>query len=697
MKKILLSLMLICAFAIAEAQVICGTGTIKRWDGSGAPGDQGTGQAGNPGNLFIIDGSSVDWIQHITGPYNYAGTPRGGFEPDPHIASVSPANVQLDGLRNASAPNYDRDVPGQDHRDLRYFAFTYDQANVYFYFRRPKNNTAQVSLYYFIDINVDGYMKTGEPVIKVTFNNSGSDIEMGWYEAVNSNALAAGSYDPVKGNTMSATTIRAKNPPSTSEWAIGSADGWNMPGVFHELGNNVNLPGLVMTNGIQEVFDAATLVDTHPDGTEPGYGVEFAVPFSYIGMYTAAGLTSGTSLTYTRVFTWHVSLGSGNSGIAGAEDNAGGCCSGVALSGLPNISATLASFGSNPNSITPFDYRLTIPYKDNAGVNTKVATSRITIRNPKDANGVDLDGADVATWILTGFKDVNCNADATEGSIVLDYEPTLSEPNDADGVGGNKDYVFLVPDPATDGLIIVPANGTACFYVNLNTAPGGFPPLKTANVGFVASTEFDIPSNDCFATQIGGTGTNLDVLPVKFLSFNAVRNGDNVNLAWQTATEENSKGFEIQRMIGAAGGWQTVGYVSTQAVNGTSSSALNYQFADLGNSTKAISQYRLKQVDKDNRGSYSIIRSVRGQGQKGNTIVYPNPSSDGRVSIIFEDVNGTRDVSVTDMSGRVIKQMRGITNNNITIENLTAGMYTVRIVSNETGEQEVQKFVVNKR
>ena len=86
-----------------------------------------------------------------------------------------------------------------------------------------------------------------------------------------------------------------------------------------------------------------------------------------------------------------------------------------------------------------------------------------------------------------------------------------------------------------------------------------------------------------------------------------------------------------------------------------------------------------------------------GEGQPGKTVVYPNPSSDGKVSIIFDDVNGIRDVSVTDISGRVIKQMKGVTNNNITIENLTAGFYTVRIVNNETGEQVVEKFVVNKR
>ena len=67
------------------------------------------------------------------------------------------------------------------------------------------------------------------------------------------------------------------------------------------------------------------------------------------------------------------------------------------------------------------------------------------------------------------------------------------------------------------------------------------------------------------------------------------------------------------------------------------------------------------------------------------------------MNIIFEDVNGSRDVSVSDITGRVIKQIKGITTNNILVDNLTGGIYTVRIINNETSEQEVQKFVVNKR
>jgi hypothetical protein len=111
---------------------------------------------------------------------------------------------------------------------------------------------------------------------------------------------------------------------------------------------------------------------------------------------------------------------------------------------------------------------------------------------------------------------------------------------------------------------------------------------------------------------------------------------------------------------------------------------------------KGITQYRIRQVDIDGKYKYTEIRSVRGEGQLGKTIVYPNPSSDGRVNILFEDASATRNVTVTDMSGRLIKEYRGITNNNLTIENLPTGMFMIRIVVPETGEQVVNKVFVNK-
>ncbi|MBL7747673.1 MAG: T9SS type A sorting domain-containing protein [Chitinophagaceae bacterium] len=185
------------------------------------------------------------------------------------------------------------------------------------------------------------------------------------------------------------------------------------------------------------------------------------------------------------------------------------------------------------------------------------------------------------------------------------------------------------------------------------------------------------------------------VLPVELSSFSATRNRSNVLLKWDTKTEQNNSGFAVERNTGNSI-WQEIAFVRSLAAGGNSSAELQYQYVDL-NTYKGITQYRIRQIDLDNRSKYSDIRSVRGEGQPGKTVIYPNPTSNGKVNILFEEANIARDISVLDMSGRAIKILKGITSNNVVIENLTPGMYSVRIVTVATGEQVVEKIVVNKR
>jgi hypothetical protein len=183
-------------------------------------------------------------------------------------------------------------------------------------------------------------------------------------------------------------------------------------------------------------------------------------------------------------------------------------------------------------------------------------------------------------------------------------------------------------------------------------------------------------------------------LPVSISTFTAKRAGSNVNLYWQTTYELNNTGFFIERNVN--GTWQEVGFVASQGLNGNSNDLRSYTHVD-ANNVKGMSQYRLRQVDLDGKTKLSDIRTVRGEDQPVKLTVYPNPSSDGRVNIVFDDAIAVRNVSVLDMSGRVVRTMNGISNNNITIENLQPGMYTVRVVVPETGAQGVEKIIVNKR
>lgn len=231
------------------------------------------------------------------------------------------------------------------------------------------------------------------------------------------------------------------------------------------------------------------------------------------------------------------------------------------------------------------------------------------------------------------------------------------------------------------------SNGTVtyCYYVGPNN--------NNNLAGHNSQFRFNIAYRVNGILQ-AGCGEQIP-LPINLSSFTATRNNNAVAVQWKTASESNSLGFEVQRLIGT-GMWQAVSFINTKAVNGYSATETAYAFTDQ-NPTKGVTQYRIKQVDVDQRIRFSEIRAVRGLGQKAKTIVYPNPSVSGsKVNVLFDENDGTRDVALIDMSGRMLRQWKGFTNNSLQIENLTPGIYNLKVTLREKGEQHIEKIVVNK-
>jgi hypothetical protein len=174
-------------------------------------------------------------------------------------------------------------------------------------------------------------------------------------------------------------------------------------------------------------------------------------------------------------------------------------------------------------------------------------------------------------------------------------------------------------------------------------------------------------------------------LPVHFKSFSAARTtSSNVSISWTTASEQNSKGFNVQKNVG--GEWKTIAFVPSQAKDGSSTYDLNYSYRDV-NTEKGISQYRIQQVDLNGKFAFTDIRAIRGEGTAGKVIIYPNPSVDGKLNILFDDNSSVRDVYINDMQGR-------ITNNILVIDRLTSGLYTIKITNRNTAASSVEKVVV---
>jgi hypothetical protein len=204
--------------------------------------------------------------------------------------------------------------------------------------------------------------------------------------------------------------------------------------------------------------------------------------------------------------------------------------------------------------------------------------------------------------------------------------------------------------------------------------------------------------NATFTVMINGNATPLtqgacqpqgSPLPVLYASFTAERNLDKVMLKWETVTEINNLGFNVQRNSG--NGWETIAFVPSAATDGNSSSPLSYNYLDQ-NMNKAVTQYRIQQVDRDGRSTYTEVRLVKGIGSDA-MVVFENPSRDGTVNILFNAL-AIRDVEFLDMSGRMVRRINDMRSNFITVTGLRPGVYIIRVIDKTTNISEFKKVIV---
>ncbi|MGQ0739320.1 MAG: T9SS type A sorting domain-containing protein [Bacteroidota bacterium] len=176
-----------------------------------------------------------------------------------------------------------------------------------------------------------------------------------------------------------------------------------------------------------------------------------------------------------------------------------------------------------------------------------------------------------------------------------------------------------------------------------------------------------------------GIGILSGPLPVTLLSFDARRlTKVRVQVNWQTVTEQNNRGFEIERRLDGEPSFVQIGFAPTQAPGGNSSSRIDYNYTD-ANGYAGISYYRLKQVDIDNHFTYTHIKAVKGMGDtQVSVLLYPNPNH-GQFTIRLDGVTRQYEAVITDMGGKVVRQLRLGNSNNVNVTGLSAGTYIIRI------------------
>lgn len=171
-------------------------------------------------------------------------------------------------------------------------------------------------------------------------------------------------------------------------------------------------------------------------------------------------------------------------------------------------------------------------------------------------------------------------------------------------------------------------------------------------------------------------------LPVLLTSFTATaKEKGRAYLEWFTSSENNNKGFQVERALDMANGnykWETIGFVKG-SIN--SSTSKRYSFDDEPIGGKRF-VYRLKQIDLDENYKYSDTRLVvfKDLGHKLYDC-YPNPVSD--VVKIKYRIPGTDlvDLRIFDHSGKLVKSLvneskeAGIYQVSFSAGSLPAGVY----------------------
>jgi len=176
-------------------------------------------------------------------------------------------------------------------------------------------------------------------------------------------------------------------------------------------------------------------------------------------------------------------------------------------------------------------------------------------------------------------------------------------------LNGFMDFAISENQYNGSGMAIVLNNGNFNFDPVFSFHVGDQPRLPI-NGDFNLDGDLDIAVPVYDEAKVAVIVNTLDPVPVELVTFTASVSQNNVTLLWQTATETNNSGFEIERRKSnnelQQSEWQRLGFVEG---NGTTTEENNYSFMDKEVEPGAF-EYRLKQVDLDGSFEYSDVVSV---------------------------------------------------------------------------------------
>ena len=176
-------------------------------------------------------------------------------------------------------------------------------------------------------------------------------------------------------------------------------------------------------------------------------------------------------------------------------------------------------------------------------------------------------GSDPAGWTSLGTVPVTQGAVGPDGVSELFGTPVISlNPGDTVGLA----MLFTDAGPRYFGTGAPPFQVFADTNLTLITGEGRSAPFTSggsvfASRGFVGEIHYD------------------EFVPVELVSFTASVNDNDVTLSWETATETNNSGFQVERK--SNGEYEAIGFVPGF---GTTTEPRSYSFTDAGDRKSVV-------------------------------------------------------------------------------------------------------------
>jgi hypothetical protein len=272
---------------------------------------------------------------------------------------------------------------------------------------------------------------------------------------------------------------------------------------------------------------------------------------------------------------------------------------------------------------------------------------------------------------------------------------------------GKKYLAFAGANNAGDGVVmrmLDVTNEASITTVGTDTLYSGSAPFTYQNNGNgTGDVAFKNNGNGSYtifylATNNGiAAVTSAITLPVSLTGFTASLKNQVAVLNWSTLSESNNSGFAIEKSIDGTN-FSSIGFVASKALNGNSNNAINYIFED-----KAVAAgktyYRLKQMDKDGKTSYSPTESVEQKTSVTLAIkALQNPVQGNLVLNVKSNTTRTVNINIINTAGKTVYAKQyvvnaGENNFNIAGDNLPKGNLFVTVNdSNNSLQQSIQVF-----